>query len=937
MLIEVINELNAPNTDKGNLLENLTVEFLRTQGYEVSSQVRVTASELDLLCKHKVSGKQVYVECKAHKDNLSAKALTNLLGTVGLHEYSEGWLVSTGPLGKDAKGFVEKWEKKPPGKRDKLSIYNPDRVLSALLDAKIICSKPEYKAQELLSGHALSLGKWILLITTWGKYWSSPVLKAGVPKFVSFFDASNGKPVTDEEFIDRFRLTDFSLKNLDLFIASSHNVPHVNGNAGEATSNAVVEVEYGEKWFDYRPARPEHFVGRKKAQRELLQFFTNIKNRETNTRVFAIKGDSGIGKSSLIAKIRDVAIKSQKPSNLFLYAVDVRAANDSSYIYSSLLAALRSASCSGFGCKEKFEVTDYFDPLQSESIKSFLDECERKREIVIIIFDQFEELYSKAELFSVFEEVKKLMFSTIAASSSIVLGFAWKTDSTVPQDHPAYHMWHQLSDHRFEILLKLFSHSDAEQSLRIFENELGEKIRSELRKYLLENSQGYPWLLKKLCIHFYEQLKSGMSQQQMANRSLNISSLFDQDLNNLTDAQMVCLKLVAQNAPMDWYEVLETAGHEVVQSLQNKRLLIKSGDKLNLYWDIFKDYVLLRIIPSIPFTYIPQSPSLDALLRVSLELDGAEGKSIKELADNSKLQESTVRNIIHDLEQFGIIYISEGGITIDNHLSDLNARSILSSIRLVFKRHALTEILKENNSVKPANIDQLINYLKSIKPTAQYHIRTWTTYSKRMSGWLHAFGLITQTTDGIIYSDVGDIAGDDIKKWSGERKRIVFLGDASPAKVVEALDLLKIGAKTQVSMKNMGYRNACAVLYRFRLLELTTAGEYRVPECNITGRSSMEAVWKEASKEESLKVVINKLKEDPLIKPLQIGGFVAESFGRTWKKTSWKRIGNSLCQWALWLMTPTNSRGHIPIPPGRKTSSQDSSQQSLFEFFGDDK
>lgn len=933
MLIEVINEIDASNTDKGNLLENLAAEFLKTQGYEVSSQVRVTASELDLLCKHKVSKKQIYVECKAHKDNLSAKVLINLLGTVDLYEYSEGWLISTGPLGKDAKGFVEKWEKKPPEKRGKLSIYSPDRILNALLDAKIISSKPESKAQEMLSGHDLSLGKWILLITPWGKYWSSPVLKAGVPKFVSFFDALNGKPVTDEEFIDRVKLTEFSLKNLEPFVSSIHNARQENDGAGEAKSTAVVEVEYGEKWFDYRPARPEHFVGRKIEQRELLQFFTDIKKGKTNTRVFAIKGDSGIGKSSLIARIRDVTNKSQKPNNLFLYAVDVRAANDSSYIYSSLLAALRSASRDGFGTKEELEVTDYFDPLQSESIISFLDECERKCEIVIIVFDQFEELYSKAELLSVFEEVKKLMFSTIAASSSIVLGFAWKTDTTVPQDHPAYHMWHQLSDHRFEILLKPFSHSDAEQSLRIFENELGEKIRPELRKYLVENSQGYPWLLKKLCIHFYEQLQSGISQQQMANRSLDISSLFDQDLNHLTDAEMVCLKLVAENAPMDWYEVFEVAGHEVVQSLQNKRLLIKRGDKLNLYWDIFKDYVLSGIIPSIPFTYIPQSPSLDALLRVSLELDDAEGKSIKELADSSKLQESTVRNIIHDLEQFGIIDISKGDITIDNHLSNLNARSILSSIRLVFKRHALTEILKKNNSVKPANTDQLINHLKSINPTAQYHIRTWTTYSKRLSSWLHAFGLITRHTNGVIYSDIGDIADDNIKKWSGERKQIVFLGDTSPAKVVDAIDILKKGAKSRVSMKNMGYRNACAVLYRFRLIELTSAGEYRVPESSTIGCSSIEAVWEEASKEDSLKLVINKIKEDPSITPLQIGKFVAESFNRNWKKTSWRRIGNSLYQWASWLMSPINAGDQIPTPPGRKTSSQDSSQTNL--FFGD--
>ena len=169
MLIEVINKIDASNTDKGNLLENLVAEFLKTQGYEVSSQVRVTASELDLLCKHKVSKKQIYVECKAHKDNLSAKVLINLLGTVNLHEYSEGWLISTGPFGKDAKGFVEKWEKKPPEKRGKLSIYSPSRILNALLDAKIISPKPESNAQEMLSGHALSMGKWMLLITPWGK------------------------------------------------------------------------------------------------------------------------------------------------------------------------------------------------------------------------------------------------------------------------------------------------------------------------------------------------------------------------------------------------------------------------------------------------------------------------------------------------------------------------------------------------------------------------------------------------------------------------------------------------------------------------------------------------------------------------------------------------------------------------------------------------
>lgn len=926
MLIEVIKLQDAPNTEKGNLLEELAEEFLKTQGYEVLRQVRVTAAELDLLCKHKVSAKEVYVECKAHKEPLSANDLKNLLGTVDLKEYAEGWFVSTGPLGKDAKGFMTEWEKKSLEKRERLIIYTPDRVLTALLDAKVITPQSKEKAAELIREPGLSMGDWVLLITPWGKYWVCTILRNGIPKSAILFCAQSGCQVSDPDIFEKIKSSDFSLKDFEFlsFESPRQSIEKI----AHQKDTAIVEVEFGEKWRDYRPARPEHFVGRKKAQKELLHFFTEVKKCKTNSRIFAIKGDSGIGKSSLVAKMRDMAKESHKPNNLFLYAVDMRAANDASYISSALMKALKSAASQGFGHQNDLEISNYTDPLQSESISAFLYECKRKHQLIIIVFDQFEELYSKSELFAVFEEAKRLMFSAISASSNLVLGFAWKTDSTVPQDHPAYHMWHQLSDHRFEVSLKPFSHSDAEQSLNIFGTELGEKILPELRKYLLENSQGYPWLLKKLCIHFYEQLQNGVNQHQMANRSLDISSLFEQDLNSLTPPEMGCLKLVAKNAPMDWYEVLENAGHEVVQSLQNKRLLIRRGDKLNLYWDIFRDYVLYGSIPSIPFTYIPQSPSLDALLRVSLELDDAEGKSIQQLADGSKLQESTVRNIIHDLEQFGVISIADSQITIDNHLSDLDVRSILSNIRILFKRHALTELLKKSNTVTPADTEQLIVYLKLINPTAQYHIRTWTTYANRMVVWLQAVGLICRESDGIRYKDFGDIYDGDVKKWSGERKRIVFLGDTSPAKVIEAFDLLKQGARSHISMKNLGYRNACAVLYRFRLIELTSASEYRVPECAICS-SSIKAIWEEAGKEESIKLAISALTENPLLSPEQIGEYVAKSFKRDWKPASRKRVGNSLRQWGAWLMTPLRSDSSIPDPPGRKTLEYDA-QPSFF-------
>lgn len=196
--------------------------------------------------------------------------------------------------------------------------------------------------------------------------------------------------------------------------------------------------------------------------------------------------------------------------------------------------------------------------------------------------------------------------------------------------------------------------------------------------------------------------------------------------------------------------------------------------------------------------------------------------------------------------------------------------------------------------------------------------------------WLEVLGLIRREGDGIRYKDLGDISDGDVKKCSGERKGIVFVGDSSPAKVIEAFDLLKQGARSLIIMKNLGFRNACTVLYRFRLIELTSAGEYRVPECAI-GSSSIKAIWEEAGKEESIKLVISALTENPLLSPEQIGEYVANRFKRDWKPASWKRVGNSLRQWGAWLMTPLRGDSSIPDPPGRKTLKHNA-QLSFFDL-----
>ena len=147
---------------------------------------------------------------------------------------------------------------------------------------------------------------------------------------------------------------------------------------------------------------------------------------------------------------------------------------------------------------------------------------------------------------------------------------------------------------------------------------------------------------------------------------------------------------------------------------------------------------------------------------------------------------------------------------------------------------------------------------------------------------------------------------------------------------ISALDLLKKGSKSQISMKNLGYRNACAVLYRFKLIEQTSASQYLVLE-HAVGQPSIESIWNESGKEESIVAVIEYLKSKPSSTPEAIGRYVAQLFSRKWKKASWKRVGNALRQWAQWHMTSSGNNNIIPPAPGRKEV--ENTQLLLFDFW----
>jgi hypothetical protein len=898
--IEVARFASETTKQKGDLLEAFAERFLTTQNYRVTKQVRVTASELDLLCENAVNGKMIYVECKAHREALGAPIFRNLLGTVSYNDYSEGWLISTGDFGKDAKGFVEGWRKKLARERERLSFFPPEVLIESFVKSGLV-SRPE-----TISGRALpiateALGAWTLLISTLGDYWCRECLVGGIPKGVLVFRASSGELVQEVDLLSNLAKTDTTLADLDFNYINTISGPDAARASEDAGS--VVPVQHGESWDDYRPARPQDFVGRTDSQRRILDFLLSVLADRTDTRVFAITGNSGMGKSSLIAKLRDRCRNVRYRRKLFLYAVDVRAAKNNSYIYQSIIRCIQEAMKQGFISSRPVEISDHLKPFDSPALRGVTDELRVNRQLLCLVFDQFEELYSKPELLSVFDRVKDLFLDVTSMGENFCLGFAWKSDSTVYQDHPAYHFWHSLSDQRYSVELVPFTKGDSERVLSIFEHQVGQKLPKDVRHKLITQSQGYPWLLKKLCIHLFQKLVSEkVPLGSLISENLDIKVLFDRDLQELSASQNSCLRLVAEKAPVDWYQVTDISGPEVLRSLTERRLVTRSGDRLTIYWDIFREYILTHQVPALPFNYLPMSPSLGSFMGAAACLRRETSVSFVEIAARIGVSEATAQNIAGDLMMLNVATGSGDTLWLASGLADSEAMTVLTRLRSVFQSHIVVQQLRKLKEGTIVRQKDVIAILKERNPTAQHSIKTWRLYSNRIIRWLTTLCFLVTQQDYWLYQE------QELTETDLRLTRRILAGSGTgftlfctpPRQVLATAELLHAGPKAEGELRTPGAKNAVVILKRLHLV--SKKGQQLVLQLHEQ-ENPEEAVRSAAREEPVFEAVAAIVRDNPGISGPHLAAVIDSTREMGWSPATKKRVGYALRIWHDWLFS----------------------------------
>lgn len=718
---------NSKSKDKGDLLENISQLIFQKMHYNTITELRKTAMEIDVSAKSLIGNKKIYIECKAWKDNINSEVISKLLGNAFvLDDYDEAVLITTGPLGKEVKGIWENRDKNL--KLKNFSIIQSQDIISILIDNNEIKDPVSLQIDKDL------VFDYTLLITEFSYFWA--VKLNSTDSFVNsliLFNAKTGAEIRDEDLLSKVKNTDNSLKNFEWIIRSqeTYNV-EARDNIIKNLHDNIIFVNSGDDWFDTRPSRPVDFVGRKNIINKIIKFYDDVLQSKTRTRVFSIMSPSGLGKSSLLIKIKEEAEKKYN-KKAYVCNIDVRSANTENYINYVLFEVFKKLNDDGFVKINinNIKFSNIKDFFINKEISNAIKQLCKMGKLLVINFDQFEEIISKIEFEKIFNDIKNLCFIFEELNTNLIIGFSWKTDFSISPNHPVYEIWNNLKDHRVEYWLDKFSYEDCLDCLKkyIHYSKFG-NIGKLLSNYLITESNSLPWLLKKLCIHLENTYDNINNELEILIEGIKKEKIFEQDLTGLNAQDNLCLKAIAINSPADYFDMLDNYDKSV-DNLIDRRLVIKRGNKLVLYWDIFKDYILNGTTPKFEISFLPIT-HYSTILNTLKILANNRKINIKDLAKSINLKENTTTNIIIDLAKFDLINRDSSYIS----LKDMNLENNIKKIVKIMSTHAVTQALYK---IDNANYE---DFIKIMHKLYNYNSKTLITYSNKLYSWLKACNLI---------------------------------------------------------------------------------------------------------------------------------------------------------------------------------------------------
>ncbi len=722
----------ARDAERGKLFEKLMTRVLRHHGYEVHDHDYNAVSagmEIDIEGRARIAGAPLYAECKCYNSDVTAPELQKFFGkymTKWLREKKSHGLFAAipGVNGSAGKFYEENCEDNP---EITFRLLQEGDILSAIVDSELVIPEEAIKAKVSFTQGAA--GDTHLIFSPLGFFWLQYIVPAGsgIASKAQFFD-SIGHPITEHRTIDYLTTLLTELQDFEIIQDADARRFHRNGTD---SYEEIVELRGSSTCFEYQfPASPEFFVGRTEMLADIGEFSEGVISGQVSSRSLLFEANSGWGKSSLV-----LAAKSRlEASGHYAISVDSRSASSSHFILKLVRHILDKFGDFDGAVKDRPVVGGFEGAV--EALVLIGESLKRNGRLLVVFFDQFENIFYIPDLLG---RLARLCLKLTDAKTNICLGFSWKTDLVgLTRDFPYKNRDIVIGCSRI-FRLRLFSESEIKELLDRLATELRTTLRKDLRFFLSEFSQGYPWLLKKWCAHVKKQRELGVAQAEMARGLLNAEKLFLDDIEGLTAEQEEALRRLAQLAPVSIADLGEEFSPHIVATLIDRRLIVKVGTKYDVYWDIFRDYLNTGKLP-IEEVYLLRA-QVNSVLRAMKILGDCDGSiDIGSFKDKAKLSDGTFLNVARDLRLLKLAGIERERLVAAIDLGPKDSDT-LQRIRShlndrLTKNRAVNTVLRFLNEKFEISRDGLTAILRDECPYISAVGKTWETYARILATWL---------------------------------------------------------------------------------------------------------------------------------------------------------------------------------------------------------
>ena len=659
--LKILASGNSPQAQaqaRGALFEKLMTLVLRHYGYQLDENpnVNYAGMEIDIDGKATLTEVPLYAECKCHETDISAPRLQAFFGKYMTRwlkdKQSQGLFIALPGVNSHAKGFYrDNCEDNP---EFTLRLLEEAEVLTAMYESQILASPDSFP--RAIDQELGTPGDCLVLYTDKGCFWVQYVIPvgSGIANSIVVFDAM-GNPITSSETIDYLTQVYPELEDFDnLSINSDTGTRELPANQD---TDQIVEVRGSSACFEYQfPASPKYFVGREVALEGLDSFVTEVIEKATSARGIVFEANSGWGKSSVVL----ASVDRLQRNGHFAVAIDSRTASTSQFILRAVDYALNNSDLAdGLPASDDQEraITGFDGAV--DSLVKLGRTLEADRRVLFIFFDQFENMFFLLDALS---RIRDLFVKVVDAQTNIVFGFSWKADLVGSTNEFPYQIRDAITSTSRRVALDTFSDVETTTLLDLLRDELRAPLRKDLRFFLSEFSQGYPWLLKKLCAHVKAQREAGVRQQNIADSLLNVQELFQTDLRGLSVEEDETLRGIARVAPVGVAELGEEFSPAAVQRLVDARLLVRVGPRYDVYWDICRDYLNAGRVP-VQENYILHMPARSVFRNAKVLADRQGRLTTHEFQQLTQLSEKSFYNLIREMRLLGVITVENESVS----------------------------------------------------------------------------------------------------------------------------------------------------------------------------------------------------------------------------------------------------------------------------------